>query len=454
MPSVLILCTGNSCRSQMAEVIWAKLGGGDWQTASAGSKPSGYVHPLALKALEEIDLPIDGLTSKSVDQFVDRPIDLAVTVCDNAADDCPALPHAGQTLHWPFEDPADATGTEAEQFEFFRKVRDQIYAQISGYLVNENSEEAIRANEIEFSKQTQADALKLIEMALVEDVGAADMDQGVDCTTDAVVPKSAPAKAAFVARDAGIVCGVEVAKLALAKFAPNIDLKVEVADGAVVKPQQTIAVMSGSAHDILTMERTCLNFMCRLSGISTLTKQFVDRASSPATEILDTRKTTPGWRRLEKYAVACGGGSNHRMGLYDAIMLKDNHLAFFKSQVKDIKNTIPESVSIAKKWINDRAESLPNGKQTILQLEVDTLDQLAVALGTECDIILLDNMTCDQLSEAVDMRDERAPKILLEASGGVNIDTINAIAATGVDRISIGALTHSAPNFDIGLDWR
>ena len=129
-------------------------------------------------------------------------------------------------------------------------------------------------------------------------------------------------------------------------------------------------------------------------------------------------------------------------------------MAFFRSQVKDVKNTIPESIAIARKWINDRADSLPNGKQTILQLEVDTLDQLAVALGTECDIILLDNMTCDQLSEAVDMRDERAPKILLEASGGVNIDTINAIAATGVDRISIGALTHSARNFDIGLDWR
>ena len=420
----------------MAEVIWKKLGRGQWQTASAGSKPSGYVHPLALKAIEELDLSCDGLTSKSVDQFVNQPIDLAVTVCDNAADDCPALPHAKQTLHWPFEDPADATGTEAEQFEFFRKVRDQIHAKISGYLATQTAT-------IEFPEQTQSDALKLVEMALVEDVGAADMDQGVDCTTDAVVPKDADAKAAFVARDAGVVCGVEVAKLALAKFAPNIDLQVEIADGAVVQPQQTIAVMSGSAHDILTMERTCLNFMCRLSGISTLTKQFVEQAASPATAILDTRKTTPGWRRLEKYAVACGGGTNHRMGLYDAIMIKDNHLAFFRSQVSDEKNTIPEAIAIARQWINDRAESLPNGKETILQLEVDTLDQLTVALETECDIVLLDNMNCDQLSQAVDLRNERAPKVLLEASGGVNIDTINGIAATGVDRISIGALTHS-----------
>ena len=137
MPSVLILCTGNSCRSQMAEVIWKKLGQGDWHTASAGSKPSGYVHPLALKAIKELDLSIEGLTSKSVDQFVDQPIDLAVTVCDNAAEDCPALPHAGKTLHWPFEDPADATGTEAEQFEFFCNVRDQIHAKISAYLADQ-----------------------------------------------------------------------------------------------------------------------------------------------------------------------------------------------------------------------------------------------------------------------------------------------------------------------------
>ena len=431
----------------MAEVIWKKLGRGKWQSASAGSKPSGYVHPLALKAIEELDLSTEGLISKHVGQFVDQPIDLAVTVCDNAADDCPALPHAKKTLHWPFEDPADATGTEEEQFEFFRKVRDQIHAKISEYL-------ATQSTAIEFPEQTQADALKLVGLALVEDVGAADMDQGVDCTTDAVVPKTAAAKAAFVARDAGVVCGVEVAKLALAKFAPNIELQVDVADGQLVEAQQTIAVMSGSAHDILTMERTCLNFMCRLSGISTLTQQFVEQAESPSTAVLDTRKTTPGWRRLEKYAVACGGGTNHRMGLYDAIMIKDNHLAFFRSQVSDIKNTIPESIAIARQWINDRVGKLPNGKKTVLQLEVDTLDQLAIALDTECDIILLDNMTCQQLRDAVGMRDKRASKILLEASGGVNIDTINGIAATGVDRISIGALTHSALNFDIGLDWR
>lgn len=306
----------------------------------------------------------------------------------------------------------------------------------------------------EFSAATAADALKLIEMALIEDTGAAGLGLGVDCTTDAVVPKQAEATAAFVTRDSGVVCGVEVAKLVLQKFAPKIKLQIELEDGSQVEPGQTIAVMSGSAHDILTVERTCLNFMCRLSGISTLTKQFVAETGDFPAQVLDTRKTTPGWRRLEKYAVACGGGTNHRMGLYDAIMLKDNHLAFYRSLVSDSENTIPESIDLARKWIDENAAKLPSGKETILQLEVDTLDQLAVALETDVDIILLDNMTCDQLREAVDMRNDRAEKVLLEASGGVNLKTINDIASTGVDRISIGALTHSAVNFDIGLDWR
>ncbi len=133
MPTVLILCTGNSCRSQMAEAIWKK-NAPTWQVASAGSKPSGYVHPLAIQAMQQIDLPTDGLISKSVDQFVDQPIDLAITVCDNAANDCPVMPGVAQTLHWPFEDPADAQGTDEQKFKVFQKVRDQISDKISTYL--------------------------------------------------------------------------------------------------------------------------------------------------------------------------------------------------------------------------------------------------------------------------------------------------------------------------------
>ena len=305
----------------------------------------------------------------------------------------------------------------------------------------------------QFSSAAQAECLKLIEMALTEDIGTSNLDDGVDCTTDSIVPKQAAARAAFVSRADGVVCGVEIAKLAIKHFAPELKLEVEVEDGQAIKPQQTIAVMVGSAHDILTMERTCLNFMCRLSGISTLTGKYVKEIEGTKACVLDTRKTTPGWRRLEKYAVACGGGENHRMGLYDAIMLKDNHLAFYRSLVEDNQDTIPTTIKIARQWINDNATKLPNGEKTILQLEVDTLEQLEIALGTDCDIVLLDNMDCDQLKRGVAMRDDKAPKILLEASGGVNLKTIGEIAQTGVERISVGALTHSAVNFDIGLDW-
>ena len=316
----------------------------------------------------------------------------------------------------------------------------------------------------EFSPAAKSDCLKLIEMALTEDIGASDLDQGVDCTTDSIVPKEATARAAFVSRADGVVCGVEIAKLAIERWAPKLTLEVEIEDGQPIKPQQTIAVMVGPAHDILTMERTCLNFMCRLSGISSLTKKYAAEIEGTGACVLDTRKTTPGWRRLEKYAVACGGGENHRMGLYDAIMLKDNHLAFYRSLVEDNDDTIPTTIKIARQWIDDNADSLPNGKNTILQLEVDTLEQLEVALDTDCDIILLDNMDCDRLKKGVAMRDKASgassasrpgkSKILLEASGGVNLQTIGEIAKTGVERISVGALTHSAINFDIGLDWK
>ena len=309
----------------------------------------------------------------------------------------------------------------------------------------------------EFSKQSAADALKLIELSLIEDTGAADLKKGVDCTTDAIVPHDSTATAAFVSRDHGIVSGIEVAKLVVESFAPRVELKQLKRDGDAVAPKETIATLSGPAHDILTVERTCLNFMCRLSGISSLSRQYVDRVSGTDAKVLDTRKTTPGWRRLEKYAVACGGGTNHRMGLYDAVMLKDNHLAFFRSQVPNEADVIPKALGQARQWITDRASSLPNGDATILQLEVDTIEQfeISIAASNEVtpDIVLLDNMSLEQLSQAVAIRDAKSPEVLLEASGGVNLETIAAIAETGVDRVSVGALTHSAINFDIGLDW-
>ena len=300
---------------------------------------------------------------------------------------------------------------------------------------------------------TAADCVKLIDMALAEDIGAANLKDGRDCTTDSIVPGSVTASAAFVSRSSGVVCGVEVAKLVIDRHALTLKLDCHLNDGDPVEPGQTIAVISGPAAEILVLERTCLNFMCRLSGISSFTCQYVREIQGTNACVLDTRKTTPGWRRLEKYAVACGGGQNHRMGLYDAVMIKDNHLAFRRSQAENKSLTIPNAIKVVRDWIDGNAESLPNGSQTILQLEVDNLDQLEIALETSVDIVLLDNMSNDQLTSAVALRNERAPKVLLEASGGVNLTTIAGIAATGVERISVGALTHSAANFDIGLDW-
>ena len=309
------------------------------------------------------------------------------------------------------------------------------------------------SQQFKLDAETTADCLKLIEMALTEDTGSASLKDAVDCTTQSVIPLPATASAAFVSRQEGIVCGVEIAKLALSTFAPDLTLEVVTDDGKAIKPGETIAIIRGSAHQILTMERTCLNFMCRLSGISTLSKAFASKVEGTKAQILDTRKTTPGYRRLEKYAVQCGGGTNHRMGLYDAVMIKDNHLAFYKAWNQDSKDAVAEGIELARKWINDNQDRLPNGAETVLQLEVDTLEQFERALQHQPDIILLDNMSNDQLKQAVDRRDKDAPKILLEASGGVNLETIAAISKTGVDRISIGALTHSATNFDIGLDW-
>lgn len=443
---VLILCTGNSCRSQMAEVIWNSISqkkGLGWQAVSAGSKPSGYVHPMSIVAMNEKGLPTESLESKSSDPFVDQDFDLVVTVCGNAKDACPVWPGAKQLLHWPFEDPADATGSDEEKQTCFNEIRDQIWTKIENYL---NRRPA-------FDDATQADCLKLLAMALTEDTGSPTLENAVDCTTQSVIPVAATASASFVSRASGIICGVEIARLAISTLAPDLELDCHVNDGDQVQPGDKIATFRGSAHQILTMERTCLNFMCRLSGISTLAARFTERVKDTHVKVLDTRKTTPGYRRLEKYAVACGGGANHRMGLYDAVMIKDNHLAFYRAWNKESQDAIMEGLQLARDWVEAHQATLPNGAQTVVQLEVDTLEQFERALPSKPDIVLLDNMTNQQLTDAVNRRNEAAPGVLLEASGGVNLETIGDIAKTGVDRISIGALTHSAVNFDIGLDW-
>ncbi len=284
-------------------------------------------------------------------------------------------------------------------------------------------------------EQTQA-AQTLIDLALAEDLGTAG-----DRTSQALLPTNWPGQAVITARSAGVVAGMPLVEMTLASLDPLLRVNPLASDGDRIQPGQPLAQCSGPMRSLLSAERTALNFLQRLSGIASLTRQFLDAVAGLNVAILDTRKTTPGWRRLEKYAVRVGGGSNHRFGLYDAIMIKDNHLAALAST----HNAIDEALR--------RAHAHGDGVPIIL--EVDDLTQLQKVLrcADRPDIILLDNMSFDQLREAVALRNAHAPDILLEASGGVNLHTVRRIAETGVDRISVGALTHSAVALDIGLDY-
>jgi nicotinate-nucleotide pyrophosphorylase (carboxylating) len=283
----------------------------------------------------------------------------------------------------------------------------------------------------------EADACnRLLELALQEDLGA-----NGDLTSQAVIPAELPGRAALVARSAGVVAGLPAARQTFALVDPQLSFQERIADGAAVSAGAMLAVVSGSMRSILAGERTALNFLQRLSGVATATALYVKTAANPRCKVLDTRKTTPGWRLLEKYAVRCGGGHNYRMGLDDGILIKDNHLA----AVGGGPNAVAEAVRLARQKY---------GAAFPLEIEVDDLTQFDAALTARPDIVLLDNMDPDQMREAVRRRNATAPDVQLEASGGVNLTTIHGIAATGVDRVSVGALTHSAPALDIALDYK
>jgi nicotinate-nucleotide pyrophosphorylase (carboxylating) len=283
----------------------------------------------------------------------------------------------------------------------------------------------------------EADACRrLLDLALQEDLGA-----NGDLTSQAVIPPDLPGRAALVARSAGVIAGLPAAQHAFAIVDPQLSFQVMLADGSTVTAGAVLAVVSGSMRSILAGERTALNFLQRLSGVATATALYVKAAANPRCKVLDTRKTTPGWRLLEKYAVRCGGGHNHRMGLGDGVLIKDNHLA----AVGGGTEAVAAAVRLARQKYGD---AYP------LEIEVDDLIQLDAALAARPDIVLLDNMKPDQLREAVRRRNATAPGVQLEASGGVTLATIQGIAATGVDRVSVGALTHSAPALDIGLDYK
>ena len=223
-------------------------------------------------------------------------------------------------------------------------------------------------------------------------------------------------------------------------------------DGDAVRRGDRVAQLTGPARGILAAERLVLNVLGRLSGVASLTRRYVDAVSGTKARIYDTRKTTPGWRRLEKYAVHVGGGTNHRSGLFDAILIKDNHLAFYEQHGPEAEGSPADAVARARQWIKRRVPQLVQSRM-IVEIEVDSLQQLDEVLPAGPDIVLLDNMTPEQIREAVTRRDTQAPAVQLEASGGVTLATVRAIAETGVDRISIGALTHSAVSLDFGLDW-
>jgi len=292
-------------------------------------------------------------------------------------------------------------------------------------------------NDPRFGPAERANAAALIDLALVEDLGAVG-----DLTSTATIPSQARGAARFAVRSEGTIAGLPVVALLAGRFPLGDGWQALVDDGDRVAAGTLIARIAGPMRSLLAMERIALNFLQRLSGIATLTARFVAEVAGTKAVILDTRKTTPGWRALEKYAVRCGGGQNHRSGLYDAVLIKDNHLAWLaQTQSGD---PIGAAIKAA------RAHT-PEG--TVVEVEVESLAELDRALECNPDIVLVDNLGPSDLAEAVRRRDAANPRVLLEASGGVTLATVGALARTGVDRISVGALTHSSPALDIGLDF-
>jgi len=268
----------------------------------------------------------------------------------------------------------------------------------------------------------------VVERALVEDLA-----QIGDITTSSVISESHMSKARFTARHGGVIAGMDVARYVFEWVDSDVGFTAQVTDGTSVDSDDVLVVVAGSSRSILTAERTALNFLSRMSGVATETARLVAAVEGTQAKISDTRKTMPGLRHLDKHAVTAGGGVNHRMGLYDAVMIKDNHIV--------AAGDIVRAVEMARMAV---------GPDVMVEVEVDNLDQLALALETDADRVLLDNMGLGMLADAVHMVDGR---MTTEASGGVTLETVRGIAETGVDIISVGWITHSPPQLDIGLDF-
>jgi len=303
-----------------------------------------------------------------------------------------------------------------------------------------------------WSAATEDDLRQIVRLSVRED-----LDRGQDWTTVSLVGPDGQGRAALVARQAGAIAGLRTLSVVVDEMHAAIDVLLRANDGEQVNASTVVAELSGSARDMLTCERPMLNIVGRLSGIATLTSEYVKRVAGTGTRIYDTRKTIPGWRRLEKYAVHCGGGHNHRTGLFDAILIKDNHLAMAAAE-----NLSPaEAVRRARDFAKSLAEAqgradLPGyvaASSMLIEVEIERLEQLDDVLREGPDIVLLDNMRPEDLRRAVARRNEIAPQVELEASGGVTLESVREIAITGVERISVGGLTHAAKWLDVALDW-
>jgi len=304
----------------------------------------------------------------------------------------------------------------------------------------------------------EQDWLRIVASAMREDLGLLG-----DLTTEALVPELAQGKAAVVVRQAGVLAGAAAISATLTAFtsgsgsglpaSPGLQWLTQARDGDVLAPRQSIGIVEGPARTMLAAERPLLNMLGRLSGIASLTRRYVDAVSGTSVGIYDTRKTTPAWRSLEKYAVRCGGGRNHRAGLFEAVLVKDNHLASGTGLRQHGRGGFSpaDAVLKARQYLVKRWGDA--GRQVIVEIEVDTLDQFDEVLAVGPDLILLDNMTPAMLREAVARRNTRDPAVELEASGGIDLGTVRGVAETGIERISVGALTHSAVSLDFGLDW-
>ncbi len=288
-------------------------------------------------------------------------------------------------------------------------------------------------------KRERDNLWQLLEMARQEDLGGGDV-------TSAILPREVVATGRFVTRQPAVVCGVALLEPIAAAYDGELHTEQVTADGEQVAAGGPLALWRGPARGMMAAERVALNFLQRLSGVATTTREYVRAVEGTGAEIYDTRKTTPGWRELEKYAVRAGGGRNHRRGLYDAVLVKDNHLAVLaRAEGRDPITALGRELERLRPYL---------GENAFVELEVDTLQQFRVALMLPVNVILLDNMSLEDIRQAVKLRDAAGLRdaIGLEASGGITLDNVRGVAEAGVERIAVGALTHSAAAVDIALD--